>query len=131
MSFPWENDGTNACIPNCSGIIPHVMILAEVEHIRNEVKVLCSQIKYDMNSVVDNRGVGGNEFHTSSILKAIEALVQKMQDIVSKAVVVNSNGGGSDIYKSNGSYDGDSAPNIGCCSNDLKHTSSGPVLSHL
>ena len=34
VSYPWENDGTNACIPNCSGIPPHVMILAEVEHMR-------------------------------------------------------------------------------------------------
>ena len=73
------------------------MILVEVEHIRKEVKVLRGQIKDDMNSVMDERGVGGNEFHTNSILKAIEASVQKMQDIVSKAVVANSNGGGSDI----------------------------------
>ena len=49
----------------------------------------------------------------NSILKAIEASVQKMQDIVSKAAVANSNGGGGDIYKRNGSYDGDSAPNVG------------------
>ena len=36
-----------------------------------------------------------------------------MQDIVSKAVVANNNGGGSNIYERNGSYDGDSAPNVG------------------
>ena len=66
-----------------------------------------------MNSVMDERGVEGNEFRTNSILKAIEASVQKMQDIVSKAVVANSNGGGGDIYERNGSYDGDSAPNVG------------------
>ena len=62
---------------------------------------------------MDERGVGGNEFHTNSILKAIEASVQKMQDIVSKSVVENSNGGGSDIYERNSYYDGDSAPNVG------------------
>ena len=62
---------------------------------------------------MDERGVGGNEFHTNSILKAIEASVQKMQDIVSKAVVANSNGGGGDIYERNGYYDGDSDPNFG------------------
>ena len=77
------------------------------------MKVLRDQIKDDMNSVMDERGVGGNEFHTNSILKAIEASVQKMQDIVGKAVVANSSGGGSDIYERNGSYNGDSAPNIG------------------
>ena len=65
MRYPWENGGTNACIPNCSGIPPHVMILAEVEHMRNEVKLLRDQIKDDMNSVMDERGVGGNEFHTN------------------------------------------------------------------
>ena len=75
MSYPWDNDGTNACIPNCSGIPLHVMILAEVEHKRNEVKVLRDQIKDYMNSVMDERGVGGNEFNTNSILKAIEASV--------------------------------------------------------
>ena len=64
---------------------------------RNEVKVLCDQIKDDMNIVMDERGVGGNEFHKNSILKAIEASVQKMQDIVSKAVVANTNGGGGNI----------------------------------
>ena len=80
---------------------------------RNKVKVLRSQIKYDMNSVMDEIGVGGNEFHTNSIIKVIEASVQKMQDIVSKSVVANSNGGGSNIYKRNNSYDGDSAPNVG------------------
>ena len=36
-----------------------------------------------------------------------------MQDIVSKALVTNSNGGGRDIYERNGSYNGDSAPNFG------------------
>ena len=113
VSYPWENDGTNTCIPKCSGIPPHVMILADVEHMRNEVKVLRDQIKDDMNSVMDERGAGGNEFHTNSILKAIEALVQKMQDIVSKVVVANSNGGGSDIYERNGSYVGDSDTNVG------------------
>ena len=77
------------------------------------MKVIRDQIKDDMNSVMDERGVGGNEFNTNSILKAIEASVQKMQDIVSKAVVENSNGGGSKIYERNGSYDGDSAPNVG------------------
>ena len=80
---------------------------------RNDVKVLRDQIKDDMNSVMDERRVGGNEFHTNSILKAIEASVKKMQDIVSKEVVANSNGGGSDIYERNGSYDGDSARNVG------------------
>ena len=60
MSYPWENYGNNACIPNLSGIPTHVMILAEVEHMRNEVKVLRDQIKDDMNSVMDERGVGGN-----------------------------------------------------------------------
>ena len=66
-----------------------------------------------MNSVMGERGLGGNEFHMNSILKEIEASVKKMQDIVSKVVVANSNGGGGDIYKRNGSYDGDSAPNVG------------------
>ena len=77
------------------------------------MEVLHDQIKDDMNSIMDEIGVGVNEFHTKSILKAIEASVQKMQDIVSKAVVANSNGGGRDIYEHNGSYDGDSAPNVG------------------
>ena len=108
-----SNDVTKACIPNCSGIPAHLMILAEVEHMRNEVKVLHDQIKDDMNSVMDERGVGGNKFHTNSSLKAIEASVQKMQDIVSKAVVANSNGGGSDIYERNGSYDDDSSTKVG------------------
>ena len=35
VRYPWDNDVTNACIPNCSGITPHVMILSEVEHKRN------------------------------------------------------------------------------------------------
>ena len=60
VSYPLENDVTNACIPNCSGIPPHVMILAEVEHTRNEVKVLRDQIKDDMNIVMYERGLGGN-----------------------------------------------------------------------
>ena len=58
-----------------------------------------------MNIVMDERGVRVNEFHTNSILKSIEASVQKMQDIVSKAVVANSNVGGGNIYKHNGSYE--------------------------
>ena len=77
------------------------------------MKVLRDQIKDDMNSVMDDRGVGGNEFRTNSILKAIEASVQKMQDIVIKSVVANSNGGGGNIYERNGSYDGGSALNVG------------------
>ena len=112
VSYPWENDGTDTCIPNCSGIPPHAMILAEVDHMMKKVKLLRDQIKDDMNIIMDERGVGGNEFHMNSILKAIEASVQKMQEIVNKAVVANSNGGGSDIYEHNGSYDGDSSPNV-------------------
>ena len=65
VNYPWENDGTITCIPNCSGIPPHVMIISEVEQMRNEVKVLRNQIKDDMSSVMDVRGVGGNEFHTN------------------------------------------------------------------
>ena len=71
ISYPWENDGTNACIPKCSGIPPHVIIQAEVDHMRNEVEVLHDQIKDDTNSIMDEIGVGGNEFHTNSIIKAI------------------------------------------------------------
>ena len=89
------------------------MILAEVEHMRNKVKVLRDQIKDEMNSVMDEKDVGWNEFHTNSILEVIEASVQKMQDISSKAVVANSNGGSSDIYERSGSYDGDIAHNVG------------------
>ena len=113
VSYLWENDGTNACIPDCSGIPPHLMILVEIENTRNKVKVLHDQIKDDMNSVLDERGVGGNEFYMNSILKAIESLVQNMQDIVRKSVGANSNGGGGDIYERNGYYDGDSALNVG------------------
>ena len=74
------------------------MILAEVEHMRNEVKLLRNQIKDDTNIGMDERGVGGHELHMNSIFKAIEASVQKMQDIVSEAVVANSNGDGGNIY---------------------------------
>ena len=52
-------------MPTPSVSTPHVMILPEVEHMINEVKVLHDQIKDDMNSVMDERGVGGNEFHTN------------------------------------------------------------------
>ena len=51
-----------------------------------------------MNIVMDEREVEGNEFRTNSILKAIEASVQKMQDIVSKEVVANSNVGGGNSH---------------------------------
>ena len=77
------------------------------------MKVICDQIRDDMNRVMDERGVGGNEFHTKSIPNAIEVSFQKMQDIVSKSVVANSNGGGGNIYECNASYNGDSAPNVG------------------
>ena len=52
------------------------MILAEVDHMRNEVKVLRDQIKDYMNIVMDERWAEGNEFHTNSTPKAIEASVQ-------------------------------------------------------
>ena len=68
VSYRWENDGTNDCIPICSGIPPHVMILAEVEHMRNKVKVLRDQIKDDMNSVMDARGVGGLSLYGTHFL---------------------------------------------------------------
>ena len=42
------------------------------------MNVIRDQVKDDMNSVMDERGVGGNAFHTNSILKAIEASVHKM-----------------------------------------------------
>ena len=66
--YPWKNTDYT---PKITGVPPHVLLMAEVEVLKEKFEKLWLDINYDIKGILYERGVGGNEFHTNSILDAI------------------------------------------------------------
>ena len=69
IAYPWE---ATSDIPKLTGVPPHVLLMAEIEDLKHKFETLKIAIKGDMKDALDERGVGGSEFHTNSILTAIK-----------------------------------------------------------
>ena len=66
--YPWNN---TYYTPKITGIPPHVLLMAMMKILKAKFEKLWLDINYDIKEMLDERGVGGNEFHTNSILDAI------------------------------------------------------------
>ena len=66
--YPWNNTDYT---PKITGVPPHVLLVAEMEVLKAKFDNLRLDINDDIKGMLDERGVGGNEFNTNSILGAI------------------------------------------------------------
>ena len=85
VAFPWD---ATEDTPKLTGVPPHVVLMAEIEDLKNKFQGLQATIKHDMTDALDERGVGGSEFHTNSILAAIKqseiAMLQRLHQSESR-----------------------------------------------
>ena len=94
IAYPWE---ATSDTPKLTGIPPHVLLMAEIEEMKNKFEKLNVTFKGDMNDALDERGVGGSEYHTNCILKAIKkseaAMLNRMTSEVSTRISSEDSGG--------------------------------------
>ena len=64
------------------GVPPHVLLKSEMEILRQIFDYLQKGIKSDINKIIKERGVVGNEFHTNAILSAIEESNNKIINVM-------------------------------------------------
>ena len=62
-----------------------------MEIIRQKFDNIQKGIKSDMKKMLDKRGVGGNEFHTNSILSSIEESNNKMFSVMNNLTTSKGN----------------------------------------
>ena len=62
--YPWNNTDYT---PKITGVTQHVLMMAEME-VKGTFEKLRLDIDSDIKGMLDERGVGGNEFNTNSIL---------------------------------------------------------------
>ena len=69
IDYPWNS---TIDTPKITGMPPHVLLMTELEELKIKFDALQMSIKSDIQDALDERGVGGSEFHTNSILEAIK-----------------------------------------------------------
>ena len=75
VAYPWDS---TVDTPKITGVPPHVLLMAEIEELKIKFDALQVTIKSDMKDALDERGVGGSEYHTNSILEAIKESEARM-----------------------------------------------------
>ena len=79
VAYPWD---TKKYTPTFTGVPPHGLLMSEMEILMQKTYDLQKGIKSDMQKMFDERGVGGNEFHTNDIISAIEESNNKMLSVM-------------------------------------------------
>ena len=77
VKYPWNATSET---PPLTGIPPHVVLLNDMEKASQQLSSLRQQLKEDLNGMLDERGIGGNEFHTNAILDAISEISRKIHN---------------------------------------------------
>ena len=94
IAYPWE---ATSDTPKLTGVPPHVLLMAEIEDLKNKFETLKIAIKGDMKDALDERGVGGSEYHTNCILNAIKqtegVMLNRIQGEVSSRIPSEDSGG--------------------------------------
>ena len=70
-----------------NGVPPHVILMAEMDVLNAKFEKLWLDINDDIKWVLDKRGVGGNEFHTNSIIDAIRESQEHIYDVITRVSV--------------------------------------------
>ena len=65
--------------------------MAEMELLKAKFEKLWIDINYDIKGMLDDRGVGVNEFHTNSIRDAIRDPQEQMHDLITRVTVFRPN----------------------------------------
>ena len=117
VAYPWNS---TVDTPKITGVPPHVLLMAELEELKIKFDALQNSIKSDMKDALDERGVGGSEFHTNSILEAIKVSETKMLSSYSKEIpsLVSEESGTLVITDENNALDN---VNEGISENDLSN----------
>ena len=84
ISYPWNNTDYT---PKITGVPSHVLLRAEMEVLKAKFENLRLDINYNIKGILNKRGVGGNEFHTSSILDDIRESQEQMHDAITRVTV--------------------------------------------
>ena len=84
ISYPWNNSDYT---PKITGVPPHVLLMADMELLKAKFEKFWLDINYDINGMLNERGVGGNEFHTESILDDIRESQEQMHDLITRVTV--------------------------------------------
>ena len=71
IAYPWNS---TEFTPKITGVPPHVLLMSKMENLLIKFDKMRGDIKEDFNGVLDNRGVGGSEYHTNQILEAIKSM---------------------------------------------------------
>ena len=87
VAYPWDSTADTLKI---TGVPPHVLLMAEIEELKIRFQALQVAIKGDMKDALDERGVGGSEYHTNSILEAIKQSETRMLSSVSQSPSISS-----------------------------------------
>ena len=61
-----------------TGVPHHVILMAEMEQLRQRFDTLQATMKEDLNAALDERRTGGSEYHTNNILNAIADSERRM-----------------------------------------------------
>ena len=61
--------------------------MADMDVLKAKIEMLWLDINSDINGMLNERGVGGNEFHTNSILDSIRESKEHMHDVITRLTV--------------------------------------------
>ena len=61
--------------------------MAEMEVLKAKFEKLRIDVNYDIKGILYKRGVGGNGFHTNSIIDAIRESQEQMHDVIKMVTV--------------------------------------------
>ena len=81
VAYPWNS---TVDTPKITGVPPHVLLMAELEELKMKFDALQVTIKSDMKDALDERGVGGSEYHTNAILETIKEGEARMLSTVNR-----------------------------------------------
>ena len=65
IAYPWN---ATEFTPIITGVPPHVLLMLKMENLLMKFEKMRGDIKSDFGGMLDNRGVGGSEFHTNQML---------------------------------------------------------------
>ena len=88
LAYPWD---TTEYTPILIGVPPHVLLVSEMEILRQHFDNILKVIKSNMNKILEKRGVGGNQFCTNAILGDIEESKNKIFSVMNNVTTINGN----------------------------------------
>ena len=89
IAYPWT---ATQMTPNLTGIPPHIMLMVEIEKLKNALAKQGSQIVEAMTKELDKRTVGGINFETNKLLGEVKTLLTEVKTNTQSRALPNSQG---------------------------------------